>query len=201
MSLFLSGSQSAFALGSESWPRFLNRSAYHREGRTATAALTHPPPAPCAFFAPRGPCQTPCFALDSPNISGLCSYLSTQLECPPPRCSGDELPRAQLLHPFIVGLNIEWGKTRAQGAWHLALPGTASVIRIIKPWDVRNGEGLVVPTSFFFPSGAMEDLEFGVWYAGKRSGENKVSIWTPFVLLGAHQPFLTCSLIKRQPSG
>lgn len=44
----------------------------------------------------------------------------------------------------------------------MALPRTAAVIRIVKPWDVRNGEGLVVPTSSFFPSGAVEDVEFGV---------------------------------------
>ena len=112
MSLFLSISPSGFPPGSESWPRFLNHSGYRCEGRTPTAALTHPSPALCALFTPRGPRQTPCFASDPPNISGLCTYLSVYLECPPLRCSGDKLPVAQLLHPFIAGLKIEWGKTR-----------------------------------------------------------------------------------------
>ena len=141
MSLFLSISPSGFPPGSESWPRFLNHSGYRCEGRTPTAALTHPSPALCALFTPQGPRQTPCFASDPPNISGLCTYLSICLECPPLICSGDKLPVAHLLHPFIVGWKLNEERQERQGAWHLALPGTAAIIRIITPWDMRNGAG------------------------------------------------------------
>lgn len=105
----------------------------------------------------------------------------------------------QLLPPSVVGVNIEWNKASKALC---TVPGTrlclgAAVVRIITPWDMKDCGGLVVPTYSSFPSAAMEDLEFVTWFAGESSEQSEDM--NPSVLLGAHQAFLTCGLIRRQP--